>query len=145
MTNLSLNNATSTLNSSVSSLSLINNSVATTTAAGSVTGSVYADSGSTLNLGAALNLSGNLDIRNGSTLNMNGNAVSANEVLLGYYGSSAVTVQNQGTLAANYLYLGNGTSYHFLPSDSVGYLNLSSGSSATTAAIGNITGSAIRE
>ena len=73
---------------------------------------------------------------------MNGNAVSANEVLLGYYGSSAVTVQNQGTLTANNLYLGNGTSYHFLSSDAVGILGVYGGSSATTATVGNITGTA---
>src|SRR5208337_1917378 len=73
VTNYYLNNATSTLNSSVSSLQLVSGSNATTTAAGNVTGGVQVFSGSTLNLGANLNLSGSLDIRDlGTTVNAHG-------------------------------------------------------------------------
>ena len=165
VTNFYLTNATSTLNSSVSvlSLGLQNGSVATTTAAGNVTGGAQVWTGSTLNLGAALNLSGSLDVRDtGTTINMNGNSIAASTIYLGWYDGQATTLNRgtvPGTLTATNLYVGNQT-LNLLPTDavtnfyltnatstlnssvSVSSLGLQNGSVATTTAAGNVTGGA---
>jgi len=151
----------------VSSLQITNNSVVTTAASGNVTGSVTVGTGSTLNLGANLNLSNfgtlafgspTLPLGTGATLNMNGYSINAYQVFLGYYGGgNPVTIENQGTLTAGYLTIGGGTTYNLLASDSVSnfyvgggtstlnsnvsYLELTSGS-VTTTATGSVTGGA---
>ena len=162
VTNFYLTNATSTLNSGVSvlSLGLQNGSVATTTAAGNVTGGAQVWTGSTLNLACA-NLSGSLDVRDtGTTINMNGNSIAASTIYLGWYDGQATTLNRgtvPGTLTATNLYVGNQT-LNLLPTDavtnfyltnanstlnssvSVLSLGLQNGSVATTAAAGNVTG-----
>ncbi len=140
-------------------LELDSKTTATTAALGNVTGGVGVFGGSTLNLGAALNLTGNLDVRDtGTVVNLNGNAVTANTILLGYYNGSAVTLNRGGaggTLTATNLEVGN-TSFNLLATDKVtnyyltnaqttlnsdvAYLQLDSKSTATTTASGNVTG-----
>jgi hypothetical protein len=62
VTNFYLTNATSTLNSSVYGLALENNSHATITAAGTVTGEVAVVGGSILTVGANMTLSGPMQV-----------------------------------------------------------------------------------
>ncbi|HEV3256609.1 MAG TPA: hypothetical protein VG013_07015, partial [Gemmataceae bacterium] len=64
---------------SVTNLYLANAS-ATTAAVGNVTGSAQVFGGSTLTLGADMNLTGFLDVEQNSTLNMGGHAVTANAI-----------------------------------------------------------------
>ncbi len=140
VTNFNLNGGTTTLNSAVSSLTLSNSSQAATTLSGSVTGSVTLGGSSTLTLGAAMALSGNLNVGPYSTLNMAGHALSAATVFLGQ-GIGPVTVLNNGPLTASTLNVASGSVFNFSASDSVGTLNLSNSAQATTAATGNVTGS----
>ena len=87
---------------------------------------------------------------------MNGYSVNAYQVFLGYYGGgNPVTIEHQGTLTAGYLFIGGGTTYNLLASDSVAnfyvvggtstlnssvsYLGFTGGS-VTTAATGTVTG-----
>ena len=132
-------------NDSIGYLALENNAAATTNAsapnAGNLTGSVDIFTGSTLNLNQALNLSGYLNVQDaGSTLNANGNAISANQIYLGWNGNSPVNLLGQPTISANSLYIGNGMTYNFNQADAVGYLGLNN-ASAITGAAGNVTGS----
>ena len=141
----------------VSNLHLSNS--AAVLAAGNVTESAAVYSGSTLTLGADMSLTGGLDVTdNGSTLDMGGHAVSASTIWLGWYGGSP-TVLNRGPLTANDLYVGNQT-FNLIATDAVSNLHLSNGagvlvatnalnsvdlssaSALTTAAVGNVTGSA---
>lgn len=116
-------------NDAVGYLALSSGSNATTAAAGNVTGSTDVYTGSTLNFGANLNLSGSLNVQDsGSVLNMNGHSISANSIELGYNGSSAVTILNPGTITAAGISLGNGTSYTFLSTDSATFINVLTGS-----------------
>ena len=81
----------------MSYLQLNNGATATTTATGGVTGSADVYSGSTLTLGANLTLSGYLNVQDsGSTFDMGGHSITANQLLLGWNGSSAVTLHNRG-------------------------------------------------
>jgi fibronectin-binding autotransporter adhesin len=134
----------------------------TTAAAGNTTGSIDVLSGSTLTLGSNLSLTGSnyLNVQDGSTLNMGGNSVTADQVLLGWSGSSAVTLDNKGTLDVTSLYIGNGLALNLAAADSVtnfylntgasttlannsvSYLQLNNGSSAATTATGGVTGNA---
>jgi hypothetical protein len=70
VTNYFLDNATSTLNSSISSLDAEHNSHVITVAAGNVTGSVQLFTTSTLTLGANMTLSSSMDVRDNSTVDM---------------------------------------------------------------------------
>jgi fibronectin-binding autotransporter adhesin len=159
ITNLYLNtNAVGTLDNNVSYLQLNNGSSASTTALGTVTGSIDVYSGSTLTLGANLSLSGNLNVQDGSTFNAAGNTITAGAVLFGWNGSSAVTLQNLSNITATSLYIGNGLNFtvgsidtitnFYLNTNAVGtldnnvsYLQLNNGSSASTTALGTVTGS----
>jgi hypothetical protein len=126
-------------------LSVFSGSTATTTAVGNVTRDVNVFSGSTLNLGANLNLgsSGQLDVENtGSVLNMNGHKISAGTILLGQFGDQAVTLNRgtpAGSLTATNLYIAQGT-LDLIPADRITNLNLDNGATVTTAATSNITG-----
>jgi len=158
VTSFDLNsNATSTLYSSVSNLQLFNGSTATTTAAGSVTGTFSMSSGSTLNLGSAMNLSGNFYADDlGLTFNMNGYSLTASLVDFGYYNHHGPTIENPGAIIAGTLLIGN-TTFNLSATASVTDLTLSNatstlnsnvsnlqlatGSAATTTATGSVTGS----
>ncbi len=148
---------------------LENGAQVTTAAVGNVTGSVdvtnnNATSGtpSTLTLGAALNISGNLTIEDGGVVNAAGNAITVtngSSIFLGWYGTAgAWTLDNPGVLTASSLYV-NGGSFDLRPTDSIGSfilensattsfvsgasvtnLTLDSGAQATTTATGNVTG-----
>ncbi len=140
VTNYYLNNATSTLNSSVSSLQLVSGSNATTTAAGNVTGGVQVFSGSTLNLGANLNLSGSLDIRDlGTTVNAHGFGITANSLLVGFYDTQPVSLINNGTVNVANLYVGNGSALTLHGGDVVSsLLSLTGGSTLTVQQVNGI-------
>jgi hypothetical protein len=164
VTNFYLNNATTTLNSgvAVSFLQLQGGATGTTTTVGNITSSANVDSASTLNLGANLSLTGNLDVEDtGSAVHMNGNNISANQIFLGWNDSHAVTLDRgatPGSLTTSNLYV-YGSTFNLLPTDAVtnfyvsngsttlnsgvavSFLQLQSGSTGTTMATGNITGS----
>ena len=127
-------------------LQLNNGSTARTTTSGNIGGAIDVFTGSTLNLGNSINTgysSGNyLNVQDsGSVLDMNGHSVTTGAIEFGWNGSSAVTIQNQGTIATQSFFLGNGMIYSFLSTDSVGIANVS-GATLTTAATGNITADA---
>jgi hypothetical protein len=163
VTNFYLADGATTLNSgvAVSQLQLENSSTGTTTTSGNVTGNLFVYSGSTLNLGAKLSISGELDVENtGSVLNMNGNNISAGIIELGYADDVAVTLNRgstPGSLTASNLYV-YGQTFNLLTSDSIStvfvvddgattlnsgvsvpYLDLQNGSTGTTTTTGNIT------
>ncbi len=146
-----LNNASTTLNASVSVsyLELDHGSVATTTAVGNVTSSILVDTGSTLNLGCTLNLSGSLDVRNyGSVVNMNGNPITAGEISLGVNGSTAVTLNrggDGGTLTANDSLSIGQENFKLVAGDSIFDLDVVERAIVTTAATGNINDAAFVE
>ena len=127
----------------VANLSVYSASSGTTSATGNVTGNVNVLSGSTLNLGANLSISGSMDVENtGSVVHMNGNNISAATVLLGWYDGQPVTLDRgttPGSLMATNLYVGTGSTFNFISSDSVSNLT-QSGATVTTAAVGNVTG-----
>jgi hypothetical protein len=126
-------------------LNVYNSSTATTTATGNVTTSVLVDQGATLNLGADLALTSGLDVR--GTVNAAGHAITAPNVTLGYYNGpaaisnrGALTVGNNFTISAAYSpALAN---FALQSGDAIANLYLYSGAGVTTAATGNITGSA---
>ncbi len=127
----------------VGSLLVNGPSTATTVATGNVTGNAYVEAGGTLNLGAAMNFYGGgvVDVEGpGSVLNMNGHSIGANAVELGYNGSSAVTIQNQGTISTGNLLMGNSTSLTLGSSDQASDLTLTTKSTLTTSATGNLGG-----
>jgi fibronectin-binding autotransporter adhesin len=130
ITNFSLKNGTSTLNSSVASLNLTTNATATTTAAGNVTGYVNVSGGSRLTLGADMTLSSYMYLWNaGSTLDMAGHALRASEIDFGWNGTGATSLINNGRISTNTLYVGNANTPTFYPGDSIAsYINLSSAS-----------------
>jgi hypothetical protein len=144
ISNFSLSNGTSTINTPLSSLTLSNNSTATTTAVGNVTGNVNIYSGSTLTLGADMTLSGGvLNLQdNGSTLNMAEHTLNASQIFFGWYGGGSTTLLNSGRISANYLYVGNANALTLHPGDLIGnYLNLSNSSALTVQqANGQLTG-----
>ena len=125
-------------------------STATTSATGNVTGYVNVLSGSTLNLGADLSLSGTnppaLDVENtGSVVNMNGHNITAPSIYLGQFGDQPVTLNRgstPGSLTTGTLFIAQNT-LNLIASDSIGALNLDNNATVTTAATGNVTGSAM--
>ncbi len=133
---------------------------ATTAATSNITSSVGLNL-STLTLGADLLLSSNIDIENGSTLNAQGHNITANQIQLGTsYQDGAWSLTNRGNLNAPTLSV-YGQALNLTASDNVQYfnvsgvggsttlpsgasvyqLNLATGASATTSAIGNVTNS----
>jgi hypothetical protein len=101
--------AVGTLDNYVSYLQLDNGASASTTGSGTVTGNIDVYSGSTLNLGANLSLSGYLNVQDGSTFNAQGHALTADTLYAGWNGSSAATLINLGPAALTNLYVGNTT------------------------------------
>jgi hypothetical protein len=133
------NSLTFGANDAVSSLNLSGGSSATTVAAGNITTANYTgsniESGSTLTLGTNLNMNtGSLNVQDsGSTLNMAGHSITGNELFLGWYGTSAVTLAGRGALAVSNLYVGNGMAFNINAGDQVGTFSLSGGSSTLNA------------
>jgi hypothetical protein len=150
VSNFSLSNGTSTINTPISSLSLDNNSTATwnnllsslslsfnstaaTTAAANVTDSVYIYSGSNLTLGADMTLSGALYMQGtDSTLDMAGHSLSASEIYLGM-GDGTTTLLTGGKISANSLDVENGNV--IVSSIAVDTLTIESGATLTIQAI----------
>ncbi len=113
VTNFHLNHSTTTLNSgvAVSFLDLINASTATTTTAGNVTGLVNVHDGSTMNLGANLNLTGDLDVNGaGSILKGHGFNLNLHQLTVGFFGPGTATVSDVGTANLFSLFMGHGSS-----------------------------------
>ncbi|QVL30437.1 hypothetical protein KIH39_16440 [Telmatocola sphagniphila] len=170
----SLSNGTTTLGTGVvvSTLSLSNSAKATTTQTGNITGSITIATGSTLTLGANLDVSANstgfgfVNLQdNASVLNANGYSITTGffgGVNIGTSGSGMPTIQNRGPIignlsvsnqnitltaadqitGANGLTLSNGSTT--LGSGVViSSLTLNNSASATTTQTGNITGSVI--
>ncbi len=137
VTNFFLNSgATSTLNNSVSYLQLQNGSAATTTANGSVMGSIYVYSQSTLILGAALNISGTLNVQ-GSAVIAQGHGITSNQLFVGWDGSSSASLTNVGPVTTTDLYVGNGSALTLHGGDVVNSLiNLQGGSTLTVQEVG---------
>ncbi len=142
---LELKNVVSTLNSSVSTLMLSAQSVATTTATGSVTSIAEIESGSKLILGANLNLgtaaNTGLNIQDvNSSLDAQGHSLTANLVYIGVAGTSAVTVSNLGLVTVNSLEVGNGSLITLHGGDTINTSIALSGGSVLTVEETNGTG-----
>ena len=127
-------------NDAVGYLQIENGSAATTSATGNVTsnGSIYVISGSTLTLGAALNISGALSVQDsGSTLSANGHGITSNQLYVGWNGSSAASLTNAGPVTTTDLYVGNGSSLTLHGGDVVNSLiDLKGGSTLTVQEVG---------
>ena len=95
VTNFYLDFAASTLSSSVANLTLSYTSQATTTPSGNVRGYVSLDLSSSLTMGAAMTLTGNLDLERSSTLDMAGHPLTANVVQLGWNNNLPYTLLNR--------------------------------------------------
>ena len=122
-------------------LHVSHSSAVTTGATGNVTTSVNVFSAGTLTLGADLNLSNTLDVRDNSVLDMGGHAVNAQSIFLGYYDGLPTTLQNRGAFTAQNLYVGN-ESLNLIAADSLTSLNVTSAAHVTTAATSNVTSTA---
>jgi len=109
VTTFNLSSGTSTLYSPLSVLSLSSTALATTTAAGNVSGNVSVLGGSTLTLGAPMTLSSQIDVEENSTLNMAGYPLTANMIYLGSNDGQPVTLQGSGTITTNNLSIGGGS------------------------------------
>jgi hypothetical protein len=155
-----VNSFTFGANDAVQTLQLSGGSSVTTAAAGNITNGGFNESSvsgaSTLTLGANLNMNnGILNVKDSSSkLDMGGFSLTGYSLLLGWNGSSAVTVANRGALTLTNLYVGNGLAFNINSGDSVGNfflrggastfnatvgtINLSNGASATTTAAGGI-------
>ena len=79
----------------MSTLTIDYSSYATTTPAGSVGGSITLRNSSTLTLGSATTLSGNLDVESYATLDMANNPLSAATVYLGWNSGQPITILNR--------------------------------------------------
>ena len=131
VTNFSVSNGTTTLNSPVYYLGVSNSSLTTTTAAGNVSGGVSVDTGGTLTLGASMTLSNQIDVERNSTLNMAGYALSAPTIYLGWNQAQAVTLLNRGPITATGLVVyAGGQTFNLNPSDTVTNFLLSYGTTA---------------
>jgi hypothetical protein len=105
--------------------------------------------GGTLNLGAALNITNQpVNAENGAILNLNGYNLTAANLLLGFDGTSTVTLnrgsstQGQGALSLGFLYLGNSQNLNLISSDTIGLdgdsANIEDSATLTTASSANI-------
>jgi hypothetical protein len=122
----------------VFSLQLSGASSATTSATGNITQDVNVLTGSTLTLGADMNV-GSLNIQDsGSTFNMAGHNLIAQDVLFGDLGSSPVTLQNLGNITTSNLNVGNGMSFNITASDTVTSFFLSGGTSTLDNNVGSV-------
>ena len=138
VTNFSLDYATSTLSSSVSSLTLSYSSQATTTPAGNVTGSVGVDLGSTLTMGAPMTLTGNLDLERSSTLDMGSHPLNAYSVQFSWNKNQPYTLLNRAPIMATYLEVGIGT-FNLSASDNVTNFYLDFAASTLSSSVANLT------
>jgi hypothetical protein len=142
---------TNTLGSGVSvgNLLVAGGSTATTTDSGNVTSTVIMAGGSTLNLGATMNLSGQLTASGtGTTINLNGNALNAFAVELGIApnsgnpsGNPAATLDRGGAggvLNVTGLLVSEG-SLNLVAGDKILALEAVGNATLTTAATGNVT------
>ena len=160
VTSFFLSGGASTLYNNVGSVSLSNNATAATTAAGTATTNASVASGSTLTLGANMNLTGDLQMQDsGSTFNMAGHNLTADTLYIAWFGIAPVTVEDRGNITANNVYVGNGTNFNINQSDAVTNftlnessttlignvtnLNMYNFSTATTTASGSVTGNVI--
>jgi fibronectin-binding autotransporter adhesin len=117
----------------IANLSLNSSSTTTTTSTGNVTASVYMDGASSLTLGADLTVSNAIDIRNGSTLNAQNHNITANQIFLGWYGSSPIAVlQNRGNLITPNLYVA-AQDFNLTSNDNVQNFSLSGGNTVLPA------------
>jgi hypothetical protein len=130
----------------VTSIDIESGASLTTAATGNITsgGSL---SSATINLGADMNLSAGLNVENtGATLNLAGHnlsVASTGTLWLGYFGSSAVTVQRGSPTAGNLnvvnLDMANSQNLALIAGDAITNIDIEGGSSLTTATSGNIT------
>ncbi len=117
----------------IANLSLYSSSTVTTAATGNITGSVYMDQASTLTLGADLSVTGAIDIRNGSIINAQTHNMTANQIFLGWNGSSPIAqLQNRGSLTAPYLYVA-AQNFNLTSSDNVQNFYLNTGNTTLPA------------
>lgn len=145
----------------VYSLNLIYGASATTSATTNIRGEAYVQAGSTLTLGADLNVSQNgpgvvYVYGDNSTLHAQGHTITADTLSLGSGGGSNVQLLNRGNIAVTNLLVANQNfnltatdqvtnfnlsngSTTFIPAATVQSLELSNGASATTSAVGNVT------
>jgi hypothetical protein len=136
--NFNLSNGTSTLNAPVSGLYLSNAATATTTSAGNVTGNANIYSGSTLTLGADMNLTGSLGLQDdSSTLDMAGCTINASQMYLGWNGGSP-NLLRRGQLNVDYLFVANRT-FDLNSTDRVSYFYLSSATSTLNSSVPSLT------
>lgn len=144
VTDFTLINGESSLTSvtGIQSLSL-HHAMVKTGAVGNVTGSVSLSDESTLTLGADLSVSGDVDVRSLSSIDSQGHGITADTLSLV---GGEVELRNNGKLVARNLVLVD-QSLNLSPDDGVTNLFLSSfanelgGSTVSTAAVGNVTGS----
>jgi len=142
VTNFNLNNATSTLNSSVYDLALENGSRATITAAGTVTWGVGMAGGSILTVGANMTLSGPMQVDQNSILDMAGHSLTASDIELGFFYDSPASIINDLGIQALNLYLASGSDMTVHSDDVLNALLSLSGNSTLTVlqANGQLTG-----
>jgi hypothetical protein len=116
-----LSNASSTLYSPVSMLWLSNNSTATTTAAGNLTGYVSVGGGSKLTLGADITNAASISVDNyGSTLDMAGHSITAGQFGLGWGDGGLASVVNNGQMHVVTLLIGSGNTLTLHANDLIG-------------------------
>jgi hypothetical protein len=112
VTSFQLSNGSTTFGTDVTvqDLFLFNGATATTSAVGNITGYVQVF-GSTLTLGAALDVGPNsVDVfGDNSTLDAQGHAITANSLSLGLVGGTNVQLLNDGAITAGSLNVGSGT------------------------------------
>ncbi|MGB8352401.1 MAG: PEP-CTERM sorting domain-containing protein [Chthoniobacteraceae bacterium] len=134
------------------SIDIENGGILTTSSTGNLTGGGAVANGATLNLGADMNLSSSTGLNTESTgatttLNLNGHNLTAPNLALGYYLTSAVTLNRgsgtQGTLTLNNLQIGNGQNLTLIAGDVIsgtpGAVDIYSGATLTTSSTSNIT------
>jgi len=127
---------------SVGGLGLNSGSTATTTGVGNITGSTSVQSGSTLTLGADLNVTavgeGYVVLQgDNSTINAQGHRITATQLYLGVDGGTNVRLLNKGDLVVNELYVGQ--NFQLATTDTIQSLYLSNGATVTTSVTGNVT------
>lgn len=132
------------------SIDIENGATLTTATSGNIISGGSVANGSTLVLGANASLlsTGGLNVEGpGATLNLAGFNLSIGTLALGYYASSAVTLDRgsgtQGTFAVGNLYIGNDQILNLIAGDTVsgagGSTNIYTGATLTTASVSNLT------
>jgi hypothetical protein len=116
-------------------LDLTESAIGTTTQTGNITNTVLVEGGSTLTLGAPLNLSDALNLRGtGTILNARGNNIAAtNQILIGWDGGNPV-LQNRGTLTTQNLLVRN-QNFQLNPTDAILNFHLDNGTTNLAAGV----------